>query len=47
MEAMKLQMTPEQVCDIKNLVYTKKRINSMKHALDHDKFIEQIKQLNK
>lgn len=42
-EAMKLQLTPEQVCDIKNLVYTKKRINSMKRALGHDKFIEQLK----
>jgi len=42
-EAMKLQLSPEQVCNIENLVYTKKRINSMKRALGHDKFIEQIK----
>lgn len=45
-EGMKLGMTPVQLCDLSNLVYTKKRINSMKRSLSETKFWQKIKTLN-
>ena len=38
-EAMIRQITPEELCSLDNLVYTKKRINSMKRNMPYDRFV--------
>lgn len=45
-EGMRLGMTPVELSDISNLVFTKKRVNSMKRAMTESKFWEKIKTLN-
>jgi hypothetical protein len=45
-EGMRLGMTVAELCDISNLVYTKKRVNSMKRALPESEFWKKIKTYN-